>query len=152
MTQALLVAIVAPLALCGLQTWRLDHAQAQALTEHLVAEKSRAEAESAARQKEAQYAANVQQASQIYSVNVAKAHAAAAGAVADLDGLRNALAAAGSAAADPLATSRTDDAARARLVFGECASALQKVAAAADECETRLTGLQGYVLAIQAKP
>jgi hypothetical protein len=148
---AFITVLMLALAALGVQTWRLDSAQKQILTEHAALEKTRADAEAQARQKEAEYAANVQQASRVYSANVAKAHAGAASASDALDGLRNAISS-GTATADPLAAARVDDLARARLVVNDCAGVVQKMAATADDLEARLIGLQEYVKAIQPKP
>jgi hypothetical protein len=72
------------------------------------------------------------------------AHIAAAGR-AD-DSLRQLQATLGSAATlDPATAIGADDLTRTRVVVGQCAATLAKVAEAADSLEDRLTGLQTYV-------
>ncbi len=85
-----------------------------------------------------------------------QAAAAAAAADSELDRLRALLATPPStpqpSPPDPTAPARSDDATRARLVVGQCATALATMAATADQLEARLTGLQDYVRAVCLAP
>ena len=55
-------------------------------------------------------------------------------------------------AASASATARADDAARARVVVGECAKVVQGMAALLDARNQQLIGLQEYIRTIQVKP
>lgn len=114
-----------------------------------------AQAERQARQLEQTYTANVRSAADAYATNLKAARAAADRARVGLDGLRVAAAtapAACPAASDPTAPGRADAAAGLRAVVGQCAAALQEVAAAADAADARVIGLQDYIRAIGAAP
>lgn len=77
----------------------------------------------------------------------------AAGATAELDGLRDALAARDRASAQAAAPACGADAARVeRELFGQCASALAGVAREADRVESKLTALQDYVRSVTVAP
>ena len=132
----------------GVQTWRLHSLQTTVAEEHAALEKSRADAESRARDAEQLLADSARKAADAYSRQVSKVRADADGARAALAGLLNATGSSGDAAQDSAATRSADDATRARLVAGQCASALSQVAEAADTAEGRLAALQNYVTAV----
>ncbi len=125
--------------------------QAEQAKASAAAHAAAAAAERRARDLEQAYTANVRSAADAYATNMQQARAAADRARSGLDGLRHAVAAipACPAASDPTPTGRTDATAGLRLVVGECAAVLSQVAEAADACDARLTGLQGYVRATQ---
>mgnify|MGYP000852516125 CR=1 FL=1 len=125
--------------------------QAEQAKASAAAHAAAADAERRARDLEQTYTANVRSAADAYAVNMQAARAAADRARSGLDGLRHAVAVipACPAAADPAPAGRADATAGLRLVVGECAAALSQVAEAADACDARLTGLQGYIKAIQ---
>lgn len=125
--------------------------QAEQAKASAAAHAAAADAERRARNLEQTYTANVRSAADAYAVNMQAARAAADRARSGLDGLRHAVAAipACPAASDPTPAGRADATAGLRLVVGECAAALSQVAEAADACDARLTGLQGYVRATQ---
>jgi hypothetical protein len=103
-------------------------------------------AEVAARAKEADLQTKVRSVSNAYAKEKA-AHAVTVAASAD--GLRSLQSTLDSAAATAsTCTSRTDDLARARIVVGQCAKALQELADTADAGEARLSGLQDYVRSV----
>jgi len=115
-------------------------------------EAATAQAESAAREREHELTHNTAKAADVYRSNLAAAQRAAAGARTDLDRLRNAVGSAPSCRAGEGAgaTSGTDGAHAFRVVVGECAAALQEMAAIADDRQARVTGLQDYIQAIGA--
>ena len=84
------------------------------------------------------------------------AAAAAAAADTELDRLRTLLATPTNTPqptpTDTTPAARADDASRARLVVGQCATALTAMAATADALEARVTGLQDYVRAVCLAP
>lgn len=151
MSRLLAALLVAATAGAAVQSWRL-----QAAERHLAeVERDQATALAAAlaraRAVETEWADGARKAAQTYARNIDQARGAAADAAGELDRLRDALAAGGAAAAPGAAANPgADEAARARLVVGECAASLQAMAAAADEIGARLTGLQDYVQAITA--
>lgn len=145
MTRLLAAACLLLLAFGGLQSCRLQALQETQRAEQLAAAQARADMERQAREQERTYADNARKAADTYRTALARTQASAAAAGAELDGLRDALAAAGDAAPPAAAGRGADDAAAARGVVGECAGALARVAAAADACEARLSGLQYYV-------
>lgn len=104
-------------------------------------------AEQAARSKEQALVAAKDQAEKRYAELKKQTAVAVAGAKSELDGLRNELAAAGSAASqDASACPRT--ASRAGLeseLLGHCAKTLVGLAEEADRLEALVVGLQGYV-------
>ena len=113
-----------------------------------------AQAERQAREIEQTYTTNVRSAADAYATNLRAARAAADRGRVGLDSLRRAAAAAApacQAASNPAAVARADAAAGLRAVVGQCAAALQEVAAAADASDARLKGLQDYIRAINPK-
>jgi len=82
-----------------------------------------------------------------YAEQIKNTRAVAAAAGVGFRDLQQAVAAP-AAAASASATARTDDAARARIVVGQCAQVVQSMAAVLDEREQQLIGLQEYVKAI----
>jgi hypothetical protein len=107
------------------------------------------EASQEARRIEQQRATKVQEVQDDYATRSNRDRAAAAGAAGELGRLRNILAAAsGPASSAAAAPGRADDATAARTVVGHCAQSLLAMAETADACESRLSGLQGYVQAI----
>lgn len=101
-------------------------------------------AEQAAHDKEHTLQASNQKVTANYE-NLKSATAVAVSALdADRMRLQDALAAS-DPGANPAARACADDAARVRAVVGACATALQKLARAADATEDQLVGLQDYV-------
>jgi hypothetical protein len=145
MLRALAAACLLLLAVAGVQTWRLQAERAERAAEVLAQAQARATLEAQARQLERTHADNARRAADTYRAHLARLQGSAAAAGAELERLRDDLAAGGSAS-EAAATGRgADDADPARRVVSECAGALAQVAAAADACEARLTGLQAYV-------
>lgn len=108
-----------------------------------------AEAEKAEREREFQFAEATRKAADAYAKNVARQQAAAAGARADLDSLRDAIASAPGPACPASSAARGPDADGAfRELFGSCAANLQALAQEADRLEAKLTGLQDYVRSV----
>ena len=146
-------ALVALLAWGGVQHKRASYQTAKrAEAEQAAAVQATAAAEQAkAREREAALSEATRKAADAYRSDLAKRQASAAAVRADLDRLRDAVAAspAGAPGASASAASGTDGTAGLRIVVRECAAALSQVAAAADTCDARLAGLQDYVRAIQ---
>lgn len=138
----------------GVQTLRLEHARRDAAEMQAAWAADRQRAEFAAREIEHAAAVAVKGANDAKDRELARVRAAAADTRGELGRLRDALAAAGGGAApqDAAALVGLDDAARARAVVGECAQSLAALAETADACEARVTGLQGYILAITPAP
>lgn len=111
-----------------------------------------ATAERQARAQEQAFADQVRSAADAYRQNLARAQGSAAAARNQLDGVLNAAGRAATCPASPGASApgRTDGPAAVLTVLGECAAALQTVAAAADADGARLKGLQDYVNATRA--
>lgn len=112
-----------------------------------------AEAERQARDMEQTYRTATQEAADAYATHMRTARAAADRNRVGLDSLRSAAAAAAPACPAPSAAAPgagTDAAAGLRAVVGQCAAALQEVAAAADAEAGRVKGLQDYIRAIGA--
>lgn len=146
--------VVACLAWGGWQRHRATTATkaAAAAEQRAAVESATAQAEALARQTEQQWAANARSAADAYTANLTRARAGADAARSELDRLRAAVAGTAAApasgsASGAAAAGGSDGAAQLRLVFGECAAALQAVAASADQCEARVKGLQDYVRA-----
>ena len=100
------------------------------------------------RSREQAAARRAQETADAYAIQRNRAQAAATAARDERDRLRDALAAAAPpsrAGSDPAAAGGVDDATRRGVVVNECATALQAMAAAADQAEERLRGLQDYV-------
>lgn len=149
MLNGLIAIFLALFVFAGVQTFRLNAAQEEIARDKLQAAEAIAAAQAHAREVETQWADGTRKAAETYARNLDIAKRGADGARSELDSLRDVLAAApGGTPADPIAASRADEAARARYVVGQLAGAAAKVAAAADECEARLEGLQDYVKAI----
>ncbi len=147
-------ALVACLAWGGIQHQRAGHqATKRAAAEQAAAVQAAAATEQAkAREREAALSEATRKAADAYRADLAKRQAAAAAVRADLDRLRDALTASPGASAPGAGASSpsgTDGATGLRVVVRECSAALSQVAAAADACDARLTGLQDYVRAIQ---
>ena len=145
--------IVIGLSLClfvalGIQTFRIGARDEQIALMKADAAEAVAKQERENREREQQMAENARKAANDYAKNAARIRASADGARTELDGLRNALAAAGPAPDSPASAAGTDDATRARFVVGQLANAAATVSAAADACEVRLAGLQEYVRGI----
>lgn len=152
LAQALGAALLAAAALAGVQTWRLHSMQTERAEERAQLQAERADAEARARQAEQLMAEGARKAAQTYAQHIDKARAAAGSARTELDRLRHSLGTPPErdAAQDAAATAGTDDATRARLVVGRCAATVQRLAEAADTCESRLTGLQEWARAVTA--
>jgi septal ring factor EnvC (AmiA/AmiB activator) len=160
-TALLGIARVVPLwvwALIACLAWggynRLDagrQAAKRAEAEKAAAVQATAAAEQAkARERETALVEATGKAADAYRADLAKRQAAAASVRADLDRLRDAVAAAPGASASSASASApggTDGAAGLRVVVRECAASLSQVAEAADACNSRLMGLQEYVRA-----
>lgn len=112
--------------------------------------KATAAAQADARERERLINTNAKRATDAADQKRQAAQAAAAGARAELDRLRNALAAAptGGASAPAGAASGPDGSASFRAVVAECAGRLVEVAADSDACGAQLSGLQGWVRAV----
>lgn len=112
-----------------------------------------AQAEQAARDQEFEFAESARKAANVYARNVARHQAAAAGARAELDGLRDAIdSSPAGAACSAAGTARGPDVAGVfRELFGACAATLQSLAGEADRIEGKLTALQEHVRATQPK-
>lgn len=110
-------------------------------------------AEQAARAKEAELQTAKQKAEERYAKQKKLDAAARAAAGAELDGLRNELAALDSVTSkDSSTTARTDGAGRLeRELLGACTQSLADLAAEADRLETKLVGLQDYVRGVCTK-
>lgn len=125
---------------------RLEFATAAA-----AAASAAADAQRQAREVEGQWADNTRRAADAYSQTATRLRVDAGRARDELGRLQRILAApaapASGAAAAPGPACRADDATNARLVVGRCAEALAGVAAAADQCEGRLSALQEWVRA-----
>lgn len=104
-------------------------------------------AEQAARAREQQLVAERQKAEEVYVQQKRKAAAAVAGALTELDRLRDELAAPGGRACkDPAAPAGAYGGAGLESdLLGHCATALVRMAQEADRLETVVVGLQGYV-------
>jgi hypothetical protein len=130
---------------CGIQTFRVGALKEEiALKEAAIATATSA-AEREARTREAAMADAARKASDVYQANVSRVRASADGARTELERLRDAIASAGPAPANPASAAGADDATRARFVVGKLAEAAATVSAAADLCEGRLSALQDYV-------
>lgn len=145
--------IVIGLSLClfvalGIQTFRIGALKEEAAQQAAALAIATAAAEKEARTREAEMADAARKAADVYAKNAARIRASADGARSELDGLRNALAAAGPAPESPASAAGTDDATRARFVVGQLANAAAQVSAAADACEVRLSGLQEWARAV----
>ena len=144
------VAVALAIVLAGTH-WKAWHAGGKSVqgewdAERLQLTQAAMAAEVAARAKEADLQTKVRSVSNAYAKEKA-AHAVTVAASAD--GLRSLQSTLDSATGkDSTCTSRTDDLARARLVVGHCAKALQELADTADAGEARLAGLQDYVRSV----
>ena len=147
MINQLIVLFLLLFAFAGVQTFRLHAAQQELERDHREAAEAIAAAQAHAREVEQQWADGTRKAAETYAKNLDLAKRAALDSAAALDRLRDA-AGPSAAASAPEPAPGTDEATRARYVVGQLAGAAAKVAAAADECEARLEGLQGYVKAI----
>lgn len=150
-TRALVVALFAAFAVCGLQTWRLDSAQDSLRELQLQIAEHTASAERQAREIEAQYALNAQKAAKTYATQTSRVRADADAARGELDRLRDAISSGGIYAAEGAASAaRADAAKRLAIVVNECAAALSTVARDADATAAKLIGLQEYVRGLTA--
>lgn len=153
--------VVACLAWGGWQRHRATSATkaAAAAEQRAAVESATAQAEALARQTEQQWAANARSAADAYTANLNRARAGADAARSELDRLRTAVAGTASpasgSASSPGAACSPDGTAAYRAVIGECAGAVQALAAALDSERARLRGLQDYVSGVvqgTAKP
>lgn len=144
-------ALAACLIWGGIQHKRASYQTAKrAAAEQAAAVQATAAAEQAkAREREAALSEATRKAADAYRADLSKRTAAASAVRADRDRLFDALAAgpANAPGAGASAPGGIDGTAGLRVVVRECAAALSQVAAAADACDARLTGLQDYVKA-----
>lgn len=105
------------------------------------------DAEKAARAKEQSLQAEKTKVEARYAAEKKRNAAASASLNTELDGLRNALAAADAAGTNSAAACRTDADPRNRII-GECASVATQVAIAYDRLAAQHIGLQDYVKAV----
>lgn len=146
-------ALAACLAWGGFQRHRATTAtKAAAVAEQRAAvEAATSEAERKAREQEQTYADNARTAADAYAANLKRARASGDAARRELNVLFDLVASPaspGGAASGAAPGGGADDAAALRVVVGECAAALSKVAEAADDREARVKGLQDYIHAI----
>lgn len=146
--QTLIAICVCLLLACGAQTFRIGALKEEAAAKDAALAAATATAEREAREREQSMADAARKASDAYQANVNRVRASADGARTELERLRDAIASAGPAPANPASAAGTDDATRARFVAGQLANVAAQAAAAADTCEIRLTGLQAYVKGI----
>lgn len=144
------IVVAGILAASHFGAYRSGKATVRAEWDKDVAERTAAalQAEQKARAKEQILNAAVADARSRYAIQVKNVHSVAGAAADGMRQLQQALAGP-AAAASATATARTDDAARARIVVGDCARVVQKMAAVLDEREQQLIGLQEYVKAIK---
>lgn len=153
-----LVALAALLLGLAAGCWKLYHTgyQAGVLETQATYQAQALEAERQARATERAKVIAVNQVETRHAQTKQAAAAAAAAADSELERLRTLLATPTPqpTSPDPTAAARADDAARARIVVGQCAAALAEMAATADTLEARLSGLQDYVRSVvgPAKP
>ena len=102
-------------------------------------------AEQAAREREQELVAERKKLEDRYVQSKRKADISAAAARAELERLRDQLAAGGAATADPTAAIRADAGTVEGQLLGACASALVAVAEDADRLSAQVVGLQDYV-------
>ena len=146
--QTLIAICVCLMLAFGVQTFRIGALKEEAAQQKAALATAQATAEKEARTREPEMADSARKASDAYQANVNRVRASADGARTELERLRDAIASAGPAPANPASAAGTDDATRARFVAGQLANAAAQAAAAADACEIRLTGLQAYVKGI----
>lgn len=149
----LVCVLAAMLAWGGWNRWQAQRHEAAAAvaTANARAQAEAVRLERQAREIEQQRATKAQEQADAYAKQRRMDAAAAAGARAELDRLRDALASVpgpSAAASDAAAASGVDGAAGARIVVRECAATAVALAEAADACEARLSGLQGWVRAM----
>jgi DNA anti-recombination protein RmuC len=147
--QALGAALLAAAALAGLQTWRLHSLQTERAEEKAQLEADRADAEARARQTEQLMADGARKAADNYAKQINRVRTDADASRTELERLRDTIGVPSrDAAQDAAAAAGADDATRARIVVGQCAATLQAMAATADQCEARLSGLQDWARAV----
>jgi hypothetical protein len=146
--QTLIAICVCLILAFGVQTFRIGALKEEAAQQKAALATAQATAEKEAREREQAMADSARKASDAYQANVNRVRASADGARTELERLRDAIAAAGPAPANPASAAGTDDATRARFVVGQLANAAAQVSAAADACESRLSALQDYVKGI----
>lgn len=108
-------------------------------------------ASEAARAKEKALQSDVDRIRTNYAKEAARAKADHTAALDDLDSLLHAIGTTRATGTDTGPAIGTDDAARARYVFGQCAQSITAMAEVCDAVETRLTGLQEYVNSVLPK-
>lgn len=129
----------------GIQTFRVGALKEEIAHREAALATATAAAEKEARTRESEMADAVRKASDVYAQNLKRAQAGAAGALSELDSLRNAIAS-GPAAPASAASGSTDGAGGPeRQLFGACAATLQGMAAQADRLEAKVIGLQDYI-------
>ena len=133
----------------GIQTFRIG-----ALKEEIAAHKAAiatatAAAERDARTHEQAMADAARKASDAYTANLNRARAGAASALSELDGLRNAIATSPASPASAASAGTDGAGGPERELLGNCAAALQGMAAQADRLESKVIGLQDYVRSLK---
>ena len=132
----------------GVQTFRLSAWKQEAAQQKATIAADVAAAERRAREAEQLMADGARKAADTYAKQIHKARTDADGARTELERLRDTLGTPRDAAQDAAAAAGADDATRARIVVGRCAATLQAMAATADACEARLSGLQDWIKAV----
>jgi small-conductance mechanosensitive channel len=130
---------------CGIQTFRVGALKEEIAQKEAAIATATAAAEREARTREQAMADNARKAADTYDRNLKRAQAGAAGAMSELDGLRNALAASPAAPASAAPSGAYAAGGPERELLGACAATLQAMAAAADRLEAKVIGLQDYI-------
>jgi hypothetical protein len=149
LAHALGAALLAAAALAGVQTWRLHNLQTERAEERAELHAERADAEARARQAEQLMADGARKAADQYAKQITRVRIDADASRSELERLRDTIGVpARDAVQDAAAAAGADDATRARIVVGQCSASLQAMAATADQCEARLSGLQDWAKAV----
>jgi hypothetical protein len=152
MARAAGLLILVLLVALGVQSFRIGVLKQQIAADKAAVAEQIAAAERRAREAEQLMAEGARKAAATYAQHINRARSDADGARGELDRLRDTLGTPRDAAQDAAAAAGADDAGRARIVVGACARSLQAVAAAADACEAKLTGLQEWARVVAPGP
>jgi cell division septum initiation protein DivIVA len=130
----------------GVQTFRVSSLKEEIAAKEAAIAAATAMAEREARTREQAMADNARKAADTYAQNLKRNEARASSVVAELDGLRNDIAAASPAAPVSAASGSTNGTGGLeRELLGNCAAALVGMAQAAQRLEAKVIGLQDYV-------